>query len=216
MFATHRRLTALRDREAARLSRWFRESEAGWLFYGGNGAAWHVTGDEARRWEDEARAILAGHLAWMRHLELRIVAAAMVMAFVGAFALMDLPVAARLLSGGAALMPGLYLVRQATGGFAYHRRLRRWRADLARRLAASGRGGVPAEIEAQHRRYNLFRIAELGLCAALFGHIAWGLSPDFAHLRLGALDYGLIGAALAAHLAATRVDATHRRRKWLE
>ncbi|MFM5885019.1 MAG: hypothetical protein ACKOQ3_06805 [Novosphingobium sp.] len=216
MFGNDLRLAAIRDREAARISRWFRESEAGWLFYGADGTAWHITGDEARTWEDEAKAMLVRHLDWLKHVELRIAAGAVATTFVGAFALIDLPLVLRAAAAAAALVPATYFLRQLTGSAAYDRRLRQWRAALAERLAGSARGGVPGEVESHHRRYNLFHLVEGLCCAALLGHLLWRHGLDLGQFRLGAIDIGLIGASLAAHVAATRVDATHRRRKWLD
>lgn len=210
------RIDEIRDEELARISRMVRDSEAGWLFYGPDGTAFHLTTDEAERFEKEGQTILAGYLAKRRGLRLRVVGGAIATAFVGTYALIDLPLVVRIGSGIAALAAASYVARQLLAPALYDRRLRRWRRDVALRLEKSGRGGVPADVEARHRRYNLFHLAEGTLFAALIARLAWNYGPDFAGLQLDRVDIALIAGSILSHVAATRVDATHRRRKWLD
>jgi hypothetical protein len=49
---------AFLDVQGARIARWIRESEAGWLFYGPDGRAWHITASEAAAFEAEAMALV--------------------------------------------------------------------------------------------------------------------------------------------------------------
>jgi hypothetical protein len=47
-----------RQTQGARISRWIRDSEAGWLFYGPGGTPFHILSDEAARLEAEGNAIV--------------------------------------------------------------------------------------------------------------------------------------------------------------
>ena len=47
-----------RETQGARISRWNRDSEAGWLFYGPGGTPFHILSDEAARLEAAGNAIV--------------------------------------------------------------------------------------------------------------------------------------------------------------
>ncbi len=211
-----RRLAEIRDEELARISRWVRDSEAGWLFYGPDGTAFHLTEDEAQRLEKDGQIILDGYLAERRGMHIRVLGGAIATAFVGTHALGNLPWPIRIGAGIAALAAGGFAVWQLLGPAIYDRRLRHWRRTVALGLQASGRGGVPADIETRHRRYNLFHGVEAMLFAALVVRLVWNFGPSFAGLRLDTVDIALIAGSILSRLAAIKVDATHRRRKWLD
>lgn len=48
-----------RETQGARISRWIRDSEAGWLFHGPRGKAYHILAGEGARLEAEGNATAA-------------------------------------------------------------------------------------------------------------------------------------------------------------
>lgn len=217
MFASARRIDTIAKAELARISRLFRQSEAGWLFYGADGTAYHLTADEAARHEAAAQRRLTRYLVYLRRLPWRILATALGLGVLLPLVLWAMPPALAAASRpviGPALFAALLV--QAGGGIAYDLGLRRWQAALARDLAAKGRGGVDSAVAAHHRRHNLFTLAGQVLALVLLVRLALGLQHSGGALRPGALDLLLVAAAYAAHFAGRRVDTTHRRRKWLD
>jgi hypothetical protein len=86
---------------------------------------------------------------------------------------------------------------------------------VASRLARDGRGGVPDPIAAKHRRYNLFQMIALTGALAYAGRIVL-MMTGVIETGLHAIDIAILTVTVLASWPATRVDATHRRRKWLD
>jgi hypothetical protein len=210
-----------RKTQGARISRWIRDSEAGWLFYGPDGKAYHILSDEARKLEAEGNAMVE------RVLALGFVpmprSGAMVIAVIGtpvalAFALAFLAPAKLTMTVVLVVMAlafGPVLVLNIANDVVYELSLRRWRQDVAARLEGGQRGGVPQPIADKHRRYNLFLVVCLAatLAAAVTIVTLWtgGASDGFILIVLGFLIL-----AMGSDWASRRVDATHRRRKWFD
>ena len=213
---TSNRIAQLRAAEQARISRMVRNSEAGWLFYGSGGQAWHISADEAARLERQARRLLERHLTFMR-LSLPLSGAAgigMYLSYI-CYSTAALPLV-RMACLGACAGLGLVIAVLAIEDLGYDRSMRRWQRQQERHLARSARGGVSEGVSAHHRRHNLFREAAM-LCALVLllrfagamlnpPQFAFGAWPDLV-LLLGALGLKTLG---------DRVDATHRRRKWFD
>lgn len=210
---------AFRKVQGARISRWIRESEAGWLFYGPDGTAWHISSSEAERLEEEGLALVerslnkgfAGLPGWRR---------LMIISFAAAFAAIPL-----LPAHWASLFIVAHLwfivtipviVIVAIGNdVAYEIALRRWRETVALRLKRQKRGGVPHQIAAKHRRYNIFQtIVILGALAYLVRVIL--MMADVIESELHLLDMAILAVMVLASWPADRVNRTHRRRKWLD
>lgn len=210
-----------RDTQRARISRWVRDSEAGWLFYGPSGKAYHILSDEARKLEAEGNAFIErvlgpGFVPMPR-------SGATVMAVIGtpfvpAFALAFLAPAKLTLTVvlvSAALAIGPILVLNIANDVVYELSVRRWRRDVAARLEGGQRGGVPEPIADKHRRYNLFLVTCLvaTLAAAVTLMMFWtGGTSDGVML----IVLGFLILAMGTDWASRRVDATHRRRKWFD
>jgi hypothetical protein len=206
-----------REVQGARISRWIRDSEAGWLFYGPDGTAFHLLSDEADGLENEANGLVEKLLGpgFVPIPNQRTIIAILI----------GVP----LLLGwllpphwGAVAMPAALLIMivpllalNVANDAAYEIALRRWRRGVAAQLAAKQRGGVPEPVAQRHRRYNLF----LAMCLlAVFamvvttGLMVAGVLDERYYL----LQIALLVLATAVSPAARRVDATHRRRKWLD
>lgn len=206
-----------RDTQGARISRWIRDSEAGWLFYGPGGTAFHILSDEAARLEAEGNAIVE------RLLGPGFVAlpgrGTIIAALIGVPLLLGwfLPenISAVAMPAAVLVMTVPLIALNIANDVAYEIALRRWRRGVATRLEADRRGSVPQPVAEKHRRYNLF----LFICiAATFGMLGTtGLMvAGVLGERFFLLQIGFVLLALAVSPAARRVDDTHRRRKWLD
>lgn len=217
MLGRNRRSHEIELAERARISRLFRESEAGWLFYGPDGTAYHITADEARRHENAALRQLGRFLDYQRRIPLRMIGTALLLGVIMALAAAMLPRAIIAQSGwmiGPACF--LFVLAQSCGGVIYDWRMRSWQRGLARQMAKGLRGGVAPQVEAKHRRYNLFKSAAQLLCLVVLVRAGIRLRADAHAMIPDFVDIGAIAAAYAAHFAGLRVDTTHRRRKWLD
>jgi hypothetical protein len=206
-----------RETQGARISRWIRDSEAGWLFYGPGGEPFHILSDEAHRFEAEGNALveklLGPGFVTVPNQGTLIAVLIGVPLLLGWF----LPTHMSAVAMPAALLimivPMLAL-NIANDAF-YEIALRRWRRKIAARLATRDRGGVPQPIAAKHRRYNLFlAICLLAVFAML---VTTGLMvAEVLDERYYLLQIALVVLAIAVSPAARRVDDTHRRRKWFD
>jgi len=217
MLGRNRRSQEIELAERARISRMLRESEAGWLFYGPDGTAFHITADEARRHEHAALRLLTRFLDYQRRIPLRMIGTALLLGGIFALASAVLP---RAIMAQAGWMIGplcfVVVLAQSCGGVIYDWRIRLWQKGLARQLAKSQRGGVAPQIEAKHRRHNLFKSAAQLLCLVVLVRAGFRLHADAHAMIPDLIDISVIAAAYAAHFAGLRVDTTHRRRKWLD
>jgi hypothetical protein len=208
---------AFRDVQGARIARMIRESEAGWLFYGPGGEAFHIFADEAAALEREGLALVERALdpGFVPQPDWRVMLA-LVIALV-------MTGTAALPAALGSLVPSLLitvafpavLIYAAANDVAYEAAVRRWRRATAARLAAQRRGGVPDPIAAKHRRYNVFQmICVTGAIAYLVRVIMMmtGVIPEGFH----PLDMAILAVTALASWPAQRVDATHRRRKWFD
>lgn len=206
-----------RETQGARISRWIRDSEAGWLFYGPDGTAFHILSDEADRLENEANGLVERVLGpgFVAIPSKRTIIAVLI----GVPLLLGWLLPSHL---SAVAMPAALLIMivpmlglNIANDVAYEITLRRWRRAVATRLAATQRGGVPERVAQKHRRYNLF----LFICiAATFGMLGTtGLMvAGVLDERYYLLQIAFVILAIAVSPAARRVDATHLRRKWLD
>jgi hypothetical protein len=206
-----------RETQGARISRWIRDSEAGWLFYGPDGTAFHILSDEAHRLEAEANGLVEKLLGpgFVAIPNQRTIIAALigVPLLLGWF----LPASLSAVAMPAALLIMIVpmLALNVANDVAYEITLRRWRRAVATRLAANQRGGVPEPVAQKHRRYNLFlAICLLAVFAMLVtnGLMVAGVLDERYYL----LQIAFLVLAAAVSPAAQRVDATHRRRKWFD
>lgn len=208
---------ALHADHRARIARWFRHSEAGPLFYDHRGQALHVLESESIRLEAEAAELLDGEIVTLARRQNRFAFVSLALAFaiatVAAWFAMPSKVCALLIGGG--------ICTGALGTIWSHLlfrgALRGWRRQTGLRLAAIGRGGVPEPIAAHHRRHNLFRIGLSLGAMALAGRVVWlVLFAPAKPLQLFGPDLAIVLFILACVVPARRIDATHRRRKWLD
>jgi hypothetical protein len=206
-----------RDAQGARISRWIRDSEAGWLFYGPGGTPFHILSDEAARLEAEGNAIVErllgpGFVALPGQGTI-IAALTGVPLLLGWFLPADFSVIAIPAALLVMIVPMLAL--NMANDAAYEIALRRWRRRVAARLAEHRRSGVPMAVAQKHRRYNLFLMiciaATLGMLGTTGLMVAGVLGENFFLLQIA-----FVVLALAVSPAARRVDDTHRRRKWLD
>lgn len=206
-----------RETQGARISRWVRDSEAGWLFYGPGGKAYHILADEARKLEAEGNAfierVLGPGFVPVPGPEVAI-ATVVGVPFALAFALPG-KLVAEVGPFVLALTVGPIAVLNIANDVIYETSLRRWRRQVAARLEADRRGGVPEPVAEKHRRHNLF--LSLCLLATLAAFVTLAL------IMTGELDdsyyllhLGFLILAIVASPAARRVDDTHRRRKWFD
>lgn len=210
---------AFREGQGARISRWIRESEAGWLFYGPDGTAWHISSSEAARLEEEALAVVEravdnsflGLPDWRRLTTISLAAA------FGAMLLLPYGWANPFIVANLwfIVMIPLMLIVGVANDVAYEIALRRWREAVARRLGRQRRGGVPEQIADKHRRYNIFQtIVILGALTYLarVGLMMAGVIESEVQL----LDLAILAVTVLAAWPADRVNRTHRRRKWFD
>lgn len=210
---------AFREVQGARISRWIRESEAGWLFYGPDGTAWHISSSEAERLEEEGLALIersldggfSGLPGWRK-----LIAVSLAAAFA---ALLLLPArwANPFLVANLwfiVMIPVIVIV--AIGNdVAYEIALRRWREAVARRLKRQKRGGVPRQVADKHRRYNIFQtIVILGALAYMI-RIALMMMGTI-ETGIHSIDLAILAVTVLAAWPADRVNRTHRRRKWFD
>ncbi len=206
-----------REVQGARIARWIRDSEAGWLFYGPDGTAFHILTDEAARLEAEGHALVERLLGpgFVTIPSQRTI----ITVLIGVPLLLGwfLPsnISAVAMPAALLIMIVPMLALNIINDAAYAIALRRWRRGVAARLAADQRGGVPQPIAQKHRRYNLFMA--LCLCAVTascgtLGLIMAGVLNDSYYL----LHIALLILAIMLGEPARRVDATHLRRKWLD
>jgi hypothetical protein len=221
-----RDMAELTDNAAkARLSRFIRECEAGWLFYSPLGTAYHITGNEAELLEHRGQRIIARcnrFVPQFDNIPIRLVQLA--------FATVFLTISLFVLFGLSTL-PGTYIAfwMLLMAIFTYllnpiivmcvrNTILLAWQGSEARKLKRNGRGSVPKAIETRQRRYNVFRIL-FNIAFVVFLHqLVWSCvatRTELSQASLFALPISIIVMLLTA-LPARRVDATHRRRKWLE
>lgn len=139
-------LELFRETQRTRISRWIRNSEAGWLFYDQRGTAWHLLSDEAVSLEREAGRIVGRCVARQRRWSARILRAIgfAIAAFVGGtyfgfFRDFEAVVAL----GGLIFAFFLWTIGSFIIEFLYHRQIRNWRQRTADALARDLRGGVP-------------------------------------------------------------------------
>lgn len=206
-----------RETQGARISRWIRDSEAGWLFYGPGGAAFHILSDEARRLESEGNALvekLLGPGFVIIPSQGTIIAVLIgVPLLLGWF--LPANISAVAMPAALLIMIVPMLALNVANDVAYEVALRRWRRAVATRLAANQRGGVPQPIANKHRRYNLF----LAVCllAVFVMLITTGLIvAEVLDERYYLLQIAFLVLAIVVSPAARRVDATHLRRKWFD
>lgn len=206
-----------RETQGARISRWVRDSEAGWLFYGPGGKAYHILADEARKLEAEGNAfikrVLGPGFVPVPGPGMAITVVIGV-PFALAFALPG-KLVAEVAPFVLALTVGPIAVLNILNDVIYETSLRRWRQQVAARLEADRRGSVPEPVAEKHRRHNLFLVTCLAATLAALVTLALVmmrmLEESFYLLHLG-----FVILAMVASLAARRVDDTHRRRKWLD
>ena len=205
--------------DEAAISRWFRQSEAGWLFYDHRGRAWHLLTEEAERLEAQA---LRWRARWLRrHLskDERADRFKILVILVTCLALGGISDLAGL--GGMAILAACMMVVVAQGlaqRAEYHLQHFLWRKRIARGLRRKGRGGVPWAIAAKHHRHNLFQSITrvcVGVWASV-GVIGWLFDPDLGIGTIVGLGVVLPVATAVLAVAGERVDATHLRRKWLD
>lgn len=219
----NKNLEMFRETQRTRISRWIRNSEAGWLFYDERGTAWHLLSDEATELEREAGRIVGRCVARQRRWSARTVKvlAFALAAFVGAVCLdFFRGYEAVYAVGGFILALFLWVAGAVTIEFLYHQQIRKWRQRIAETLARNNRGGVPDAVEAHHRRYNLFGMVCSVAVVVYFGRVVWMSSvarsdPTISNPFSWA-DLVLIATILLTASAAAKVEATHRRRKWFD
>lgn len=210
-----------REVQGARVARWLRDSEAGHLFLGSDGEFYHIFESEAAAFERhlqdwiESGATKALSSTRSQPYE-RTAVALFVCCFPAASASHFLALICFLTSIVSALAAG-YAGNLSDAR--YERGLRKWRAKTTARLKEDGRAGVPEEIAQRSRRHNLFRWAMLAHIPIVLGcYAAMGFRPgdDRQALIFTGLIVVLIVSMIIFEWAARRVDATHRRRKWLD
>jgi hypothetical protein len=210
---------AFREVQGARISRWIRESEAGWLFYGPDGTAWHITASEAERLEAEGRALIERSLdggfsvlrGWRGLLAISLAAAFAAMLLLP-FGRTNPFLVANLWF--IVTIPVIVIVAIAND-VAYELALRRWRGAAALRLRRQKRGGVPQQIADKHRRYNIFQII------VILGALAYGIRivlmmSGVIETGMHPIDLAILAVTVLAAWPADRVNRTHRRRKWFD
>lgn len=219
----HRDLAVLTESALrARMSRCVRNSEAGWLFYSPGGTAYHLLTDEAEAIERRGHRLIDRYNRFAREfhkLPKRLLLLAFV-AFCAAIfiqaidrdAALFVVTAAIMLSGLVYLSNPLLIMCTRNAVFLS------WQAREARRLKKIGRGAVPQRVERHHRRYNLFRIAfNLALAVFVLEALYACFAPPSLLREKSLWPLGLsIGVMAITIVPARRIDATHRRRKWLE
>jgi len=202
------------DAERARIARIVRNSEAGWLLYPGIGAPAAISERQAERIEHDLLRQLDRFIAAGRSMERRIFLAGIAC---GGWLLCVQAIAPRYAGLALGLMtPFLlaYVLWEGTLDLRFRLSRRRWlRAQVA---SLSPGTAIPPEIARRHRRYNLFQLISYALTLSGVGRVLWRY---FAGVDLTvAVDVPavvLVTAGCLFYLPAQKVDATHRRRRWL-
>jgi hypothetical protein len=203
-------LGKLRDIEAARIARWFRETEYGLVFYDRRGRAWPISDGERRLWQSQAMRQLDRFVAQYRRVAFETVLIAIVLMTAFGFAAGWLggpvPMLHRI-PAPAAAVPALlwpYIV-----AWRFRRGQRRLRGGIAERLTV--RTPLPGAAAAAHRRFNIFAAAQAALVSAIIvlgAAAAFRSGPESIPLHL----LTLVALAWPLHWAARKVDAVHRRK----
>jgi hypothetical protein len=203
-----------RDAEVARIARWFRDTEHGPVFYDPDGQALPVSQSRSDHWKTQAIRDLDRHLAWQNRSPWAVLLIAMALIailLVGAAMAGDrLPILRQIPPPLAALPACLWPLALHVG---FRRRQSAWRRAIAAGLVLHA--PLSEGEAAPHRRHNLFVWARnlVSLSVMVIGGVSAFRDPtDLSPLPL---LIGLTAVAWVIHWAAMRVDATHRRRRWL-
>jgi hypothetical protein len=201
----------LRDWEAARIARWFRETEYGLVFYDSKGRALPIAERERRRWQSQAIKQLDHFLAEHARAPLEALLIAILLFAAAGFAIGWLSgfvpllrqIPPPLAAAPACLWPTLHWWR-------FRRRQAALRRQFAERLML--RTPLPEAAAAANRRFNIFAGAQVVVVEVLIvvGAVTVfrGDPESFDAWPMLAL----VALAWPLHWAARKVDATHRRK----
>ena len=198
-----------RHHEAARIARWFRETDYGLVYYDRRGRAFPISERERERWEKRAMKQVDKYLSRLDRLPIEtfgialllLTAASVAIGLVG-----DSLGPARRMWPAAALPALLWPL---LGEWQFRRRRDALRSEIEDRLIL--REPIPQDEADAKRRYNLFFFGQVAIAVAILGIAAvgavradeqFGIVPMLA---LAAIGYPLMWAA-------RRVDSTHRRK----
>lgn len=212
---------AIRDSQFAMISRWIRNGDEGWIFLGPGRKGYHLVSDEAASLEEEARAIVE---TWI--VERRIVNRRLKLFWPLLFAPILLPAALTFWLGASFDDTRILVIAGPIISFAflsayllppdvrYLARIRRWRAEAAKDCREQGRMATDA-LALKRFRPNLFVWLHIAAACAFFG---WILFRSFVLQTEGFAAWEIILGAviILSQYPARRIDATHRRRKWLD
>lgn len=200
------------EAEAARIARWFGESDCGPVFHDLAGRALPVTDRQRDQWQAHAARQVERYVERLDRTPVETVLIAFLLASAGCSAsallgphvpMLEGPVPA-LAAMPALLWPGLVALQ-------FRHAQRRFRRDIGYRLSL--RTPLPEAQAVAARRYNMFAYAQTIGAVALLGIgavAAWRDDPTFGWRAMLAL-----GAALwLLYFASRRVDAVHRRKRW--
>jgi hypothetical protein len=209
-----KRRQTLEDAERARIARIVRNSEAGWLLYPGTGAPAAISERQAERIEHDLLRQLDRFIIAGKRMERRVFLVAMAC---GGWLICVQAIAPRYSGLALGLMtPFLlaYTLWEGTLDLRFRLGRRRWLRAQVDRLSRGD--AIPPEIARHHRRYNLFQLISYALTLAGVGRVLWRY---FAGVDLTvAVDVpavALVTAGCLFYLPAQKVDATHRRQRWL-
>ncbi|MEA3016328.1 MAG: hypothetical protein QOI38_1050 [Sphingomonadales bacterium] len=202
-------IARVRHHEAARIARWFRETDYGLVYFDRRGRAFPVSERERERWEARALKQVEKHLLRLNRLPIE--------TFGIAFLLLTAAgIAAGLVGDSLGPVAKLWpasalpaLLWPLLGAWQFRRQRDALRAEIEDRLIL--RDPIPqAEADAK-RRYNIFFVGQVAIGLAILaiagvgaarGDERFGIVPMLA---LAAVGYLLMWAA-------RRVDSTHRRK----
>ncbi|MEA3041910.1 MAG: hypothetical protein QOC65_1399 [Sphingomonadales bacterium] len=202
-------IARVRHHEAARIARWFRETDYGLVYFDRRGRAFPISERERERWEARALKQVEKHLARLNRLPLETFGIAFLLVTAASIAVGVVgdslgPVAK--LTPAAALPALLWPLLSA---WQFRRQRDGLRAEIEARLIL--REPLPqAEADAK-RRYNIFFVGQIGVgiiilaigvVGALRRDEQFGIVPMLA----------LAGVGYLLMWAAKRVDSTHRRK----
>jgi hypothetical protein len=202
-------IARVRHHEAARIARWFRETDHGLVYFDRRDRAFPISERERERWEARALKQVEKHLVRLNRLPLEtfgiafllITAASVAVGLVGD----SLGSVAQMLP--AAALPAL--LWPMLDAWQFRRQRNALRAEIEDRLIL--REPIPqAEADAK-RRYNIFFVGQVAVGLAILAIAAVGAARGDERfgivpmLALAALGYLLMWAA-------KRVDSTHRRK----
>lgn len=204
-------IAATRDAEAARIARWFRETEYGLAFLDAEGRALPISQHERERWERRAHRELDRFLREYEHAPtitiVGLAIAAVVYTLVSSLFAALMPPLPGALLGVCCLPTCLWpLVVELR----YRRRLASLRVEIAERMPL--RVALPEKTARAAYRTNIFMTGAQIMTVVLIGFGvsgAWRGNEAIEPLML-------LPAAAAAALvwAGRRVDAKHRRSAW--